>query len=205
MDKKEAEKYLEDVVLIKKTLKEQEGQPFIAPWVFFVWFIVITTATVISWVLWRNHQYSVQMQALRVWLPAFLVGGAFESGGWLQFFTRDDKVVFTDANKKMMISFSLFLVVLTVFAVRLIARNLLQPGDILAMVSLCLVLLSVFSYKELMAEGVVTAIFGIVLMAGNWSSPPLFVAAGLYLALIFGVAGMHTKLLGRKRERAHHG
>ncbi len=195
MEQNDVSRYLDDVVLIKRTLQEKEGEILLSPWIFYVWAAVITGATLISRLAaWPAGWAAVDI-AWKIWLPAIFLGGLFESAGWIQYFLRENRVVWTEGIQKLLLLFPGVIAALAVINLGLLERGVEVDGVVLLSTAVCLMVYAGFSRKSLMAEGYFLLVFGAVVMIIGWTSPAGYTASGLVCGAVFLAAGIHPRIL----------
>ncbi len=195
MDQNEVSRYLDDVVLIKRTLQEKEGQILMPSWVFYLWGVVIAGTTLLCRLAALPAGWGAEEMAWKIWIPAVVVGGLFETVGWVQFIFRENRVVWTESMQKLLFLFSGMILALAVLILGLVERGTAVNGVVLLSVALCLMTFGAFSYKSLMIEGYLALGAGAVVMIIGWSSPLGYTVSGLFCALLFAAAGVHTRVL----------
>ena len=212
-DQKQREKYLEDLALIKQTLREQEDRILVAPWAFYTWALVIIAATTVSMIIGGSGDRQTLEVAIVVWIPALLLGSVLETVGWIQYFRRDNRVLFTSANLRLGFSFVGVVAAGLVLVFSLLVRGVPAAGAILLLLAICFFLLAVFSFKHLFFEAYATLIAGTILTVmenglvgrdltvGGVDSATIYFVAGLLAALVFLAGGVHSHLLERRTSR----
>jgi hypothetical protein len=207
-DRNDRERYLEDVALIKQTLREQEDRLLIAPWAFYSWAAVIVGATVLSVMVGGRGGWNALETARLIWIPALCVGGILETAGWIQHFRRENRVLFTSTTIRLALSFVGVVATALVLVFSLLVRGVPVAGTILLLLAICFFVLAVFSFKHLFFEAYGTLVAGTILTViedgvttGGIDSTTVYLVAGLFAALVFLVSGVHSRVLDRRASR----
>lgn len=202
--RRDVDRYLEDVALIKQTLKEQEDRILLAPWTFYAWAAIIGAATVLSAAIAPERGWSALDVAVRIWIPAVVTGGALETIGWVQYFRRDNRVVLTGGNARLFFSFIGVAVAAFVIVFLLLSWRVPVTPVILLLLAIFFFLLAVFSFKHLFVEAYVLLIAGIVLALLKPAPDDVVtnLVVGIVAAFVFLGGGLHSRRFDRRgRER----
>lgn len=195
--------FLRDVQTIKGILEEREDRVLLPPWSFFSWALVILLGLAASLLAVRTGWDSQQI-ALRIWAAAILLGGVFESFGWLQYLRRMERAFLTSAHIKLLSSFMGVVFAACGIAFSLALRGVDISAELLMLLSICFFLLGIFTFKALFIESYVLLAAGFILMLlralGFADTETLYIASALLTSAAFIAAGFHT---GRVMKRRH--
>lgn len=189
---KEQEEHLRELKIIAQTLRNQEGMQLIEPWAFFTWAAVTLAGTIITLLLHQSLDIPGSRLVLAVWVPAVLVGGVFETLGWIRIIKRTDRVLFTDSMQRMILSFTGIITAFLFLGFSLAVRGVDLAGIIVLMMSVSFMALGVFSWKELFMEAYLLLAVGIALLfLSDGGEAAYLIAAGVVTAA-FIAGGIHS-------------
>lgn len=201
-DKDRLDRALLDLEEIKRTLREDDREPSLKPWVFLSWTIVIALATVASRLLTARLSSMPTPRLERtllvaVWLPALLVGGSLEFVAWVSKVRDEHGVVMTDRTRRFMASGIGIMVCAGTLFWSMLGAGVPIAGPVLLISAIVLFLYSEFSFPESFPEIYVLAAGGIVATALRLSGPDWTAGAGLAVSAVMFVSWLRYR--GRDR------
>jgi hypothetical protein len=200
MEQREKERYLEDLKAIRDTLKSQEGGALLEPWAYLTWALITAAATGVSWWLYLAYGLGAGELALKVWLPAVLLGGSLETIGWIRYMKREEAVLRSERMQRMMLSFCGILVALTVLGFSFASSGAGLAGFFVLALSIALMAVGIYSWKSLFIEAYLLMIVGVIMLVFSADSVAAHVASGFICSGGFLVAGLHVSILEKRRH-----
>jgi hypothetical protein len=200
---KRRESYLEELKIIKQTLKAQEGMQLIEPWAFFTWAGVTALGTTISAILYLYQGVIEPDLILTVWIPAIIIGGVLETVGWIRVLKREERVLYTDNMQRMLLSFLGILITFSFLGIGLATRGVDISGIIVLMMSVCFMVLGIFSWKELFIEAYLLLAVGIALFILSDGGSVYYITAATAVTAAFIAGGLHSA--GKERGEMRRG
>ena len=156
-------KYIDHLELIKRTLREQEEQPLLPSWAFLAWAMFIAIGVGVNSFTVAGLGWIAAENAVRVWVPVILMGGAVEMAGWVQFFRRDGRVLLTGQTIKLLLSFWGMIAAACGIGFGLVFQGAEIAGPLVLLLAIALFLVAVFSFKNLFIEAYASLAAGLLL------------------------------------------
>jgi len=134
-----------------------------------------------------------------IWLPILILGSIAEG---LSFGLRASKQALPIFSRRLsgaILGCIASMVVLTVIAVRL-ALVALTPGIAILLAALPIIFYAQICYASLFIETFVGIAVGLLFEFAGAKGPVLYLASGFFAALLYAAAGLHIRLIERRRR-----
>jgi len=197
---RELEEYLADLTHIKKLLDKNAEKPVLEYWAYLVWAGLVLTGTLLNFALSNTIALSMHQAYFHIWLPVIFTGGILETIAWVKKMTKDDSPLFTKRFVKFMLTGFSVIAVSLVALYYLLDPSLPVPAFILLFSALSLFLYAQVSYSTLYIEGAAVFTAGVLFLILQVSSGFGFLFAGLFIAVMLGVSGIHSRLIEKERD-----
>lgn len=195
----ELDKRVQDIRAVRDLLAEGKDIPLIHPWAFFAWALIVGTATLASYLLFRNAGIGIGKALVWIWLPALVIGSIAEG---LSFAIRaggGNTPLFNRRLGGAILTCIASMIVIAVLAVRL-APVAMTPGIAILLAALPLVFYAQVCHATLFIETFVGIALGLAfeLAGARGQGPYLF--GGTFVAALYAASGIHTLLMEKRRR-----
>jgi hypothetical protein len=197
---RELEQYLADLTHIKKLLDKNAEKPVLEFWAYLVWAGLVLAGTLLNFALSRTLDVSMHQAYFHIWLPIIFTGGIFETIAWVKKMSKDDSPLFTKRFVKFMLTGFSIIAVSLVALYYLLDPSLPVPAFILLFASLSFFLYAQVSYSTLYIEGAAVFAAGVLFVILQVSGTFGFLFAGIFIAVMLGVSGVHSRLIEKERD-----
>lgn len=196
---KEIEARAEDIKAIRQLLTEADDISLIHPWAFIIWAAIVAAASIIHYELYISMSIDIRTALVWIELPALLLGAIVESVSWALNSRRRSLPLFNRRLGGAILSFIASSIVIVVVVVRL-ALVSLTPGITVLFAALPIVFYAQISYGSLFIETFVGIAVGLLFEFADATGPGLYLAAGLFAAILYAVSGLHIYLIERRQR-----
>jgi hypothetical protein len=198
---KDQNTYLKEIEAIQQTLVTQEGMQLLEPWAFYTWAAITAAGTVISLLFQHSPGIPEINLLLAVWIPAILIGGTLELIGWIRVIKRKERVLFTDRMQRMQLTFIGMITAFSFIGFGLALKGIDISGLIVLLMSVCFMVIAVFSWKELFVVAYLLLAAGIAIFMLSGGGTVSYIAASVIIAGGFvagGVISSHKEKSGNE-------
>ncbi len=196
---KEIEERAEDIKAIRRLLTEAGDISLIQPWAFIVWAVIVAAVSIIHYQLYMSISIDIRTALAWIELPALILGAIAESVSWALNSRRRALPLFNRRLGGAILSFIASSIVIVVVVVRL-ALVSLTPGIAVLFAALPIVFYAQISYGSLFIETFVGIAVGLLFEFAGATGPALYLAGGLFAAILYAVSGLHIYLIERRQR-----
>lgn len=194
----EVQRYLQDLKTIKEILIQHDERPLLENWAFIVWGILIAIATAVHALLAGTAVSESLSLPVLIWIPAVVIGGAFEVAAWARQIRKEEAPLFGRRLARFMLNFmaigiSTFAVIIATYA-----HGALSPGILMCLSALFFTACAQGSFTALFYEGYLLLALGVLFIALGLGGSGAYVTAGVVGAATFVATGIHSEVLTRR-------
>jgi hypothetical protein len=201
LNEEELRRHLEDLSVIKKTVGNMTDRPYVEPWMYVAWGLIVAAAAALGYpasIAWGLDARGIM---LAVWAPAIAVGGFLELFSALRILRREGRPLFTASMTRFILAFLHYFVFAGAALYALIdLPGLPLAGIVLLFATMPVVFIAQMSYAAFFLNGFAGLAFGVALLAADpgqaWGFP---LAAG-FTALNFIAMGIEARLIELRRK-----
>ncbi len=196
---KELEKRVEDIRAIRQLLAEGDEIPLVHPWAFMVWAFLVGAGSVVHYLLFLRSGIEVRTALVWIWLPVLILGALAESISWAVRLNKRALPLFNRRLGGAILACLASMIVLTVAIIHL-ALVAFTPGMAILLSTVPLVFYAQVCYASLFIETFAGIAGGLLLEFAGVEGPVSLLAAGLAVAFLYAVSGVHAQLIERRRR-----
>ena len=192
-------KRAEDIKAIRGMLAGANDLSLIHPWAFYIWASLVAAGTLVHYRLYLVAALHVNAALLYIWLPLLLVGCFIEGLSWALKLRERPLPLLNRRISGVILSWIASIAVIAVAVVRLAPVGL-SPGLLILFGVLPLAFYAQLCLASLFIEVFGGIALGIALEIAGLGGTALYLAAGLFMSVLYGTGGIHIALAERKRR-----
>lgn len=197
-EKRDVEDYLKDLTEIKKMMDQSEDYGLIEVWVYWFYGILITSGSVIAYLLISVKDMSLIKILLTVWLPIFFLAGLAETLGWVCRMDKKSAPLLSKRITKLSSAFLGLTIIISVMVYFLIQTDIPHAGIYMMLGAVPLFLYSQITYTSIIIEAWLLTGGGLLLLFNNISSVQGSLYAGVLVGVVYFILGFHMNYEEKK-------
>lgn len=190
---RKVEDYLEDLAEIKKMIHQSEDFGLIEIWVYFVYGVLVSGGSLISYYLTTARDATRASIFLVVWVPVIVLAGLSETIGWLRKMDKSSTPLLNSKFVKFGSAFFGQMIIFSIMGYFLINSPVPHPGIYMLIGAVPMFLYSTMTYSSIVLEGWVLTGGGIILLLNGVSSVQWSLFAGLFIGMVYLALGVHVR------------
>lgn len=196
--KRDVEEYLKDLADIKEIMDQSEDSGIIEVWVFWVYGILVTVASVLSYLLMTGRDLSRMDVFLSVWLPVMFIAGVLETVGWVRKMDKKSIPLFSRRFMKVVSGLAGLVVIVSIMLYFLIQAEIPHAGIYLMAGAIPLFFYSQLTFSSIIIEAWILTGGGILFLINNVSSIQSSLFAGIIIGISYFILGFHMRYEEKK-------
>jgi hypothetical protein len=201
LDEKEGklDKRMQDIKAIRVLLADGKDIPLIHHWAFFAWALLVGSATLVNYLLFRATSISASDALSWIWLPGLVIGSITEGLSFAIRASKGDVPLFNRRLSGAILTCIASMIVIAVLAVRL-APVAMTPGIAVLLAALPLVFYAQVCYASLFIETFVGIALGLTFELVGARGQGAYVFGGSFVAALYAASGIHMLLMERRNR-----